>query len=161
MLTVESPVKRHAVLIYFALVFVISVGGILLIVGPGGFPLNAEQFASFGPLMYAAILAGPCVAGILLTRIVDGRPGLRDFLVRLRRWRVGWTWYVIALLPALVVAALALLLSIVSTDFRPFILDSTGKAGILLGALGPAILVGAFEEIGWVSQRLACDCATP
>jgi membrane protease YdiL (CAAX protease family) len=149
MLTVEGATKRNAVLIYFALVFVISGGGILLIVGPGGFPLNAEQFARFGPLMYAAILAGPCVAGILLTAIVDGRPGLRDFLARLRRWRVGWTWYVIALLPALLVTAMALLLSIVSSDFRPFILDSTGKAGILLGALGPAVLVGSCEEIGW------------
>jgi hypothetical protein len=98
MLTIEAAVKRHAVPIYFVLVFVISGGGILLIVGPGGFPLHAEQFASFGPLLYAAILAGPCVAGILLTGIIDGRPGLRELLTRLRRWRVGWAWYAVALL---------------------------------------------------------------
>jgi membrane protease YdiL (CAAX protease family) len=46
-------------------------------------------------------------------------------------------------------AAMALLLSRVSSDFRPAILDSNGKSGILLRALGPALLVGSFEEIGW------------
>jgi membrane protease YdiL (CAAX protease family) len=149
MLIIEAAIKRHAVLVYTALVFVLSGGGLLLIVGPGGFPLNAAQFASFGPLMYAPILAGPCVAGVLLTGIVDGRLGLGDLLSRLRRWRVGWTWYAVAFLPALVMAVAALLLSFVSFDFRPAILDSNGKIGILLGALGPAILVGSLEEIGW------------
>jgi membrane protease YdiL (CAAX protease family) len=147
--TIETAIKRHAVLIYFALVFVISGGGMLLVVGPGGFPLNAEEFASFGPLLYAAGLAGPCATGVLLTGIVGGRPGLRDLLARLRRWRAGWIWYAVALLPALVMTATALLLSLVSSDFRPAILDSNAKSGILLGALGPALLVGSLEEIGW------------
>jgi membrane protease YdiL (CAAX protease family) len=146
---IKAAIKQHAVLIYFALVFVLSGGGILLIVGPDGIPLKAEEFASFGPLMYAAILVGPCVAGILMTGIVDGRPGVRHLFARLRRWRVGWTWYAVALLPALLMAVTALLLSLVSPDFRPAILDSNGKSGILRGALGPALLVGCFEEIGW------------
>ena len=146
---IATATRRHAVLIYFALVFLISFGGILLIAGPSGFPLDAEQFASFGPLMYVAILAGPCVSGIVMTSIVDKRPGLRDLLVRLRRWRVGWTWYVVALLPALAMTALALLLSLVSPDLRPTILDSNDKSGILLRALGPALVVGCLEELGW------------
>jgi membrane protease YdiL (CAAX protease family) len=37
----------------------------------------------------------------------------------------------------------------VSPDFRPAILDSNDKLGILLRALGPALLVGTLEEIGW------------
>src|SRR5512138_3263954 len=110
--TIEAAIKRHALLIYFALVFVISGGGLLLVVGPGGFPLNAEEFASFGPSLFAATLAGPCVAGILLTGIVAGRRGLRDLFARLRRWRAGWTWYAVALLPAVVITAMALLLSL-------------------------------------------------
>jgi membrane protease YdiL (CAAX protease family) len=154
-LIIEDAIKRHAVLLYTALAFALSGGGLLLVVGPGGFPLNAAQFASFGPLMYAPILAGPCVAGVLLTGIVDGRPGLRELLARLLRWRIGWTWYAIALLPALVMTAMALLLSLVSSDFRPAILESNGKLGILLGALGPAILVGSLEEIGWTGFAAA------
>ena len=141
--------KRHPVLIYFALVFVISWGGAFLLLGPGGLPLKAEEFARQGALLYVAILAGPFVAGLLLTGLVDGRPGLRDVLTRLRRWRVGARWYVVALLPALAMTATALLLSLVSSDFRPALLDAPDKAGIVLAALGPALMVGALEEIGW------------
>jgi membrane protease YdiL (CAAX protease family) len=149
MSTVEALIKRHAVLTYFALVFVISGVGLFLVVGPRGFPLDATQFASFGPLLYAVILAGPCIAGILLTVLVDERAGLRNLIARLRRWRTGWKWYAVALLPALITAGMALLLSLISSDFRPTILDSRAKSGILLGAIGPALLVGSLEEIGW------------
>jgi membrane protease YdiL (CAAX protease family) len=145
----NRALQRHSVPIYFALVFVISWGGLLLILGPEGFPLRAEEFESLGALVYVAILAGPCLAGILLTGIADGWPGLRHLLARLRRWRVGWEWYALALLPALVTTATALLLSLVSSDFRLTILDSNDKAGIVMRALGPALLVGSFEEIGW------------
>jgi membrane protease YdiL (CAAX protease family) len=45
--------------------------------------------------------------------------------------------------------ATALMLSLVSSDFRPAILDSNAKSEILVGATGPALLVGCFEDIGW------------
>jgi membrane protease YdiL (CAAX protease family) len=149
MLTIEAVIKRHSVLIYFALVFVISWGGGFLILGPVGFPLRAEEFASLGPLLYAATLGGPSLAGILLTALVDERPGLRELLARLRRWRAGWSSYALALLPALVMTATVLLLSLVSSDFRPAFIESNDKGGIVMRALGPSLLVGVFEEIGW------------
>jgi len=149
--TGEDLVRAASVrlLIYFALVFIISWGGGFLILGPGGFPLNAEEFENLGASLYIAILAGPCLAGILMTGIVDGRPGIHELLARLRRWRVNLRWYALALLPALVTAATALLISLVSADFRPVILDSDDKTDILMRALGPALVVGSLEEIGW------------
>jgi uncharacterized protein len=147
--TIEVVLKRHSVLIYFTLVFVISWGGGFLILGPRGFPLRAEEFESLGGLLYAAILAGPCLAGILVTGLVYGSPGLREVLTRLRRWRAGWRWYVLGLLPALVMTATTLLLSLVSSDFRPAIIDSNDRATIVMRALGPALMFGFFEEIGW------------
>lgn len=45
--------------------------------------------------------------------------------------------------------ALALLLPLMSSEFRPAILDANHKSGILLGALGPSLLVGSLEEVGW------------
>jgi membrane protease YdiL (CAAX protease family) len=149
MSTIEVVIKRHSVLIYFALVFVLSWGGAFFILGPGGFPPSGEEFENLGVVFYIAILAGPCLAGVLLTSIVDGRPGLRELLARLRRWRAGSRWYAVALLPAFVMTATALLLSLVSSDFRPAILNSNDRAGIVMRALGPALLVGSFEEIGW------------
>ena len=139
MSTIESVIKRHSVLIYFTFVFVISWGGGFLMLGTPGFPLRAEQFESLGGLLYAAILAGPCLAGILVTGLVYGSPGLRDVLTRLRRWRAGWRWYVLALLPALVITVTAPPLSLVSSDFRPAIIDSNDKASIVMRALGPAL----------------------
>jgi uncharacterized protein len=149
MMTIEALITRHPVATYFALVFVISWGGGFLILGPGGFPPSGEEFENLGVSFYVAILAGPCLAGIVLTGIVDGRPGLRELLARLRRWQAGSSWYAVALLPALVMTATALLLSLVSSDFRPAILNSNDRAGIVMRALGPALLVGSFEEIGW------------
>ncbi len=149
MSTIEAVIKRHSVLTYFALVFVISWGGAFVVLGPGRFPPRGEDFANLGALFYIAILAGPCVAGILLTGIVGGGPALRELLARLRRWRAGSRWYAIALLPALAMTATALLLSLVSSDFRPAILNANDRAGIVMRALGPALLVGSFEEIGW------------
>ena len=149
MSAIEAVIRRRSLLIYFALVFVISWGGGFLILGPGGLPLNAEEFEKLGALLFAATLAGPCLAGLLLTGMVGGRPGLHELLARLLRWRVNPGWYALALLPALVAAATALLMSLASADFRPAILDSDDKIAILMSALGPALLVGSLEEIGW------------
>jgi membrane protease YdiL (CAAX protease family) len=147
--TIGLVVKRHSLLIYFALVFVISWGGGFLVLGPEGLPLRAEEFETLGIPLYVAILAGPCVAGISMTWIANGEPGLRELVTRLRRWRVGWSHYLLALLPALLMTATTLALSFVASDFRPALLDSNDKVGILMSALGPALLVGSLEEIGW------------
>jgi membrane protease YdiL (CAAX protease family) len=149
MSTIEALITRHSTLIYIATVFVISWGGGFLILGPRGFPMNPAEFENLGAAVYAANLAGPCLAGVLLTGTVYGRPGLHDLLARLLRWRVNPRWYALALLPALVAAATALLMPLVSADFRPASLDSDDKTGILMRALGPALLVGSLEEIGW------------
>jgi membrane protease YdiL (CAAX protease family) len=142
-------IRRHPVLTYVALVFIISWGGGLLILGPGGLPLRAEEFESLGVWLYLAIFAGPSLAGILLTGVIDGRPGLREVLIRLRRWRAGWRWYAMALLPALVMIVTPLLLSLASSEFRPAFIDSNDRTGIVMRGLGPALVAGVFEEIGW------------
>jgi len=97
---ISGFIKGHPVLTYFALVFIISWGGFLLVVGPGGFPGTKEQFGTLLPIVVSAMLAGPSVASILLTGLVDGRAGFRELLSRLFRWRVGACWYAVALLPA-------------------------------------------------------------
>lgn len=47
--------------------------------------------------------AGPLVAALLITAIVDGRRGLRELGARMLRWRVGWQWYVAAIVIPLAV----------------------------------------------------------
>jgi len=50
---------------------------------------------------------GPLVAGIIMTGIVSGRSGLREFLSRLVRWRVGAKTYAIVFLTPLLICMLA------------------------------------------------------
>ena len=60
----RDVVRRCALPIYFALVFIISWGGGLVVVGPDSLPLDASQFDSLGPLVYLAIS----------DKIVEGSP---------------------------------------------------------------------------------------
>ena len=145
----RSFVRAHAAAIYFGLVFLISWGGGFLLLSPAGLPLSAEEFTSLGPLAYLAIIAGPTVAGILMIAASDGRAGIRDLLARLLRWRVAPVWYGVALVPAVTMSMAALALWLVYPASRPAIITGGDASAILVSAIGPSLMVGFFEEIGW------------
>ena len=119
MTTIKTFIKGHTVLTYYVLVFTISWGGILTLAGPGGIPGTQEQVERLFPFMLLALFAGPSVGSILSTILVDGRSGLRDLFLRLRRWQVGAHWYAVALLLApCVVAAVLFALALLSPAFQ-------------------------------------------
>jgi uncharacterized protein len=151
MTTIKAFIKRHPILTYFALTFIISWGGILIVVGPGGIPAtNKEQIDRLFPIAILAMVAGPSVAGIVLTDLLYGRAGLREFGSRLLRWRVDARWYAVALLTApLVFTAVLLTLSLISSGFLPGILTSDDKASVLLMGIFAGLMAGIFEELGW------------
>lgn len=97
MSTITAFIKQHPTPTYFALAFAISWGGVLVVIVPGGIPGAPEENAALFPFAYLAMLAGPSVAGLLLTGLVHGKPGFRELRSRLLRWRVGARWYAIAL----------------------------------------------------------------
>lgn len=144
-------IKRHAVPIYYALAFAITWGGALLILGPDGFFATGSDIAGAGAL----VIAGPAIAGVFMTGLVDGRAGLRGLVSRLRRWRVGARWYAVALLTGpLVMGATVFGLSLLSRDFRPDIVAADNKlsivaTGIAIGLTGPFL-----EELGWTGFAL-------
>jgi membrane protease YdiL (CAAX protease family) len=150
MSTIETFMKRHPVPSYFALAFAISWGGLLIVIGPGGFTGTTEPTDVMLPLVYLAMFAGPSLAGILLTGLVHGKAGFRELLSRLRRWRVGARWYAIALLTApLLMTAVLLALSLTSPGFLPGIFASDDKASLLLIGIAAGLMTGFFEELGW------------
>jgi membrane protease YdiL (CAAX protease family) len=105
---------------------------------------------TIGPAMYVAMLAGPSVAGVLMTSLVSGRAGLREVLARLLTWRVGGRWYAVALLTApFLVMAVSLALSLLSREFLPAVFMTNDKAPLLLSGLAAGVIVGIFEELGW------------
>ncbi len=141
----------HSVLTYFALAFAISWGCVLLVIGgPSRIPGTPEQLNTLLPFAILAMLAGPSIAGILLTGLIYGKAGLREFLSRLLRWRVGARWYAVALLTApLVFTAVLLALSLISPVFRPSIFTTNDKVSLLLFGISGALGAGIFEELGW------------
>jgi membrane protease YdiL (CAAX protease family) len=152
MKTITAFIKRHPLLTFYALVFAISWGGILMVVGgPDGYPGTPEQVAQLFLFVMLAWLAGPSVASLLVTGLVDGRAGLRELLSRLLKWRVGACWYAIAFLTApLVYVAMSFALSLTSREFLPNILTTSDTAALLLMGLAYGLIGGGFcEELGW------------
>lgn len=146
----QAFITTRPVLIYFALTFAISWGGVLIVVGPGGFPGTREQFETLFPVAVLAMVAGPSVSGLLLTGLVSGRAGLHEFLSRLLKWRVSARWYAVALLTApLLMMALLLAFSRLSSEFLPGIFASADKTSLVLFGLAVALAAGVFEELGW------------
>jgi uncharacterized protein len=142
-------VKRHPVLTYFALVFALSWGAILLITGNLGPIGTADPHFLFGALTAPV---APAVVGVLLTGIVAGLAGYRDLVARLLRWRVGVRWYALALLTApllTVTAAVLFALALGSTEFLPAILTKPNPLGLLLPAVVAGLIAGLCEELGW------------
>jgi membrane protease YdiL (CAAX protease family) len=147
---VLAVVKSHHVLTYYALTFAISWGGFVLVGGPAHFSAANWQADPLFLLAVLVVLAGPSVAGLLLTGLVSGRAGYRELLARLLRWRVGVGWYLVALLTApLLTAAVLVALSRTSPVYLPGILTTSDKAALLLTGLASALMVGALEELGW------------
>lgn len=150
MTTIKALIKRHPVPTFYALVFTISWGGILILVAPGGIPARADDAAALFPVVYLAMLAGPVLGGIVLTGIVHGRAGFRELRSRLFRWRVSGRWYAAALLTAPIVMAVTLFaLGLLSSQFLPGIFTAENNAGLVLDSLAVGVGAGIFEELGW------------
>jgi membrane protease YdiL (CAAX protease family) len=150
-MTPRALMKSHPVPSYFAMTFAISWGAILAVVAAsGGIPGTRESFARLMPVLIPAMLAGPSVSCLLLTGLVLGRPGYRDLVSRLLRWRVGAAWYAVALLSApVLMTAMLLLMSLFSPSLMPGIFAVEDKASRLAFGLVAALVAACFEELGW------------
>ena len=148
----KALLAKHPVASYFALTFAISWGGVLVAIGgPRGIPGTQEQFDRLMPAVIVAMLAGPSMACLLLTGVVDGRAGYRDLRSRLLTWRVEARWYASALLIAPFVFAVVPLAALALTGalYPPAIITSADRSSLLLSNLFGSVVVGFLEELGW------------
>jgi membrane protease YdiL (CAAX protease family) len=131
---IKSLVKRHPVVVYFVLAYALT--------------------WALAPLLTISLLLGvvglmmPAVAAVVVTAVTESKRGVKSLLRRLKLWRAGLRWYVIALgLPVLlsaIVVALSILLG------APAQVEFSQVS--LLTMIVFVLVVG--EEIGWRGYAL-------
>jgi uncharacterized protein len=137
----EAIIRRYPVVAYFALTFLISWTGALAVTAPH--LIRHQPLPKMtGILMFPAMLLGPSLAGIILTRIVDGKSGLRVLFSQMFRAWVPPGWYTALLIPPVLVLTVLLFLQ---TFVSPVYAPNRFFMGILFG-----IPAGFLEEIGWM-----------
>jgi hypothetical protein len=94
-----SWVKRHPIITFFVLTFVLSWWP---------WPLYAMGV----PWAISPLLPGPLLAALIVIPITQGWAGLRELGSRMIRWRVSWYWYAVALGIPLTIAAVAWALNV-------------------------------------------------
>jgi hypothetical protein len=140
------------VLSFYVLAFAIAWAGMFLVIGgPGAFPGSSEQVERLFLAVMLTWFAGPSIASLLLTVLLDGWTGLRQLSARMTKWRVGVGWYAVALLCApLVSIAVSMALSLTSPAFLPNIFTTSDKAGLVAMAIAYSLIGGGLlEELGW------------
>ena len=113
--------------------------------------------------LYFVTVAGPFLAGIILTGLYDGKKGYRSFISQLVKWRAPVKWWTVAILAAPITVFLTLfILYILSPIFLPgifspgespfasaFGLSGSNKISLLLFVVMLGLFNGFVEEIGW------------
>jgi len=142
---------RHPLISFFVMAFAFSwivwSPWYLSEEGVGLLPFSSPLLPSFA--VPVGILLGPALSGFIMTGVTEGRVGIRRLLRRIVLWRVGFRWYLIALVGVPVVMALgtlivpggvAALLALVPGYLLLYLLSF-----VLTAILGGPLL----EEPGW------------
>jgi len=150
--TITENIRRRPLIWFFALAnllswaawtpYILSENGLGLL--HFRFPelLGTSQFAGVLPGAYL----GPIFSAYVVTRVADGRPGLRRWVGRLANWRVNWRWYVgvVVAVPAVLTVA-----SVALTDQGPMLPALATLIAYVPGLVLQMVTTGLAEEPGW------------
>ena len=138
----RDATARRPVITYFLLVFAISYGAFIVVVGPRLLHGGTETAADAEYILFPVLVVGVFIVSLTMTGRLYGSSGIRRLLAREARWEVNPGWYLIALLlcPAVLLAVILTLAWLVSPVFRP--------NDFVLG-ISFAVMPGFLEEFGW------------
>lgn len=152
MRTLTSFVKRHQVVSFYILAYTLAY---LALIPAAYLYLQGRVSATQDVLLFILLASfSPMVSAILLTALVEGKPGVVTLLKKLAKWRVNIIWYLVAIYGPLVVAFSAYLIlggasawANISKFPQALILIPVNMAlNIWFGPLG--------EELGWRGYAL-------
>jgi CAAX protease family protein len=93
---------------------------------------------------------GPLVAALIVTALTEGRMGIKDFLKRLVRWRVGLRWYaVVFLLPVLCCFVSAGIALATGAKLQSLPKDLSFLEELVSKFIFIFLFIGLGEEPGW------------
>jgi membrane protease YdiL (CAAX protease family) len=158
--------RPHELATYFALVFIISWGGVLAVILPTtGFPAPPEAFSTVGVVFAASIFAmllGPPIAGAALSAFLGGKAALRELRARMVCARVPGRYYALALVAPVSLLGILAALSLFDRAYIPGFLSAAWRGALpdsvyVDRATAPAIVMGFvyavvagfLEELGW------------
>lgn len=160
----RALIRRHPIACYFALAYGISwIVWSPYVLSQNGLGIIHFRFPNIlGDGQLAGLLLGaylgPLSSAFIVTVISDGKPGLRRWVRRLLRWRVGWGWYAFALIGIPVVLVLGTLP--LPGALATFHLPSPGLLLVYVPYLAlQVVTTGVAEEPGWrdfALPRLQC-----
>lgn len=150
--TVDHPLLSF--LLFSVLAFLITWGtGTAVVFSTHSEMVNGAQPPAHPvPLPFALVVLllligayGPACAAVIVTWWESGGEGVRNLLRQFRRWRIGWIWFVIALLGPALLGLTALIATSIFGLFTPASWFSFPPAREFAGwAFGPW-----GEELGW------------
>ncbi len=143
MSTIVTWTRRHRLVAFFGLTFVLSWWS---------WPFYALDLAptAFFP-------CGPLVAALVVIGVAEGKAGYRDLGARMIRWRVGWTWWLVAVGTPLAVLAVAAVANVAIWGAPVPLLATMAWSQLALGAAVRFVnpLDGPLgEEPGWRGYAL-------
>ncbi len=150
----KSYVHRHPVLTYFFLTYVLTWTcwiTVFLIFEPY---IASPELAPTTLLIVLEILAkigacGPGIIALILTLILNGKSGLRDFVSRIFKWKVNPIYYLFALLMPIVIFMIPLSIELMLGESFPNTIAEYGLIGFIFHYLSRLLLGNYEEEIGW------------
>jgi len=137
-----TSIRQHPLITFFVLAF----GLTWLVWVPRALGLSVGVLDPISTYLVA-------MSAVLAALLTGGRKALRDLGARLRRWRVGWPWYLVLLIgpPAfsLTVGAVVVLLGGTWSAALPSPLYQFSWALLVTFLLFSALTDGLGEEVGW------------
>jgi membrane protease YdiL (CAAX protease family) len=130
--SITSFIKRHPQATFWAIAWSTFFVGVTL-----------------GGLWYLLIY-GSFLGGLLVTAIADGRNGVKTYLSRIVRWRVGIKWYAVALFTTPTLYLVAAALNVLSGAKLSTNIQWPPVGDVLVAAIWPAFLgISLAEEPGF------------